>query len=222
MTAWKSNANRWKPQKYQNRVPVNQFIKIFQIESSYCEWHRTNWCALQFSIVDHGQDFLGLRNCLSYTGYMKVLLTVTPTTPVGYYTVAGSEFCINVLIILQVQRITMVMHSILVMHKGTQLMMWVMFVFHFFFSLNRTPHSLLDVEFFPPIFLIQQFWRRRTYHWYDDCHDDCRSTLFTFTSWADWNQRIQDFMALKPTVNLRTNKQTKVKQKKKKWKSRKP
>ena len=29
------------------------------------------------------------------------------------------------------------------------------------------------------------------------------------------NQCIQDFMALKPTVNLRTNKQTKVKQKKK-------
>ena len=54
---------------------------------------------------------------------MKVLLTVTPTTPVGYYNGAGSEFCINVLIILQVQRITMVMHSILVMHKGTQLMM---------------------------------------------------------------------------------------------------
>ena len=53
---------------------------------------------------------------------MKVLLTMTPTTPVGYYTVAGSEFCINVLT-LQVQRITMVMHSILVMHKGTQLMM---------------------------------------------------------------------------------------------------
>ena len=73
--------------------------------------------------MDHGQDFLGLRNCRSYIGYMKVLLTVTPTTPVGYYTVAGSEFCINVLIILQVRRITMVMHSILVMHKGTQLMM---------------------------------------------------------------------------------------------------
>lgn len=123
VTAWKSNANRRKPQKYQNRVPVHQFIKIFQIKSLYCEWHCTNWCALQFSIVDHGQDFLGLRNCWSYIGYMKVLLTVTPTTPVGYYTVAGSEFCINVLIILQVRRITMVMHSILVMHKGTQLMM---------------------------------------------------------------------------------------------------
>ena len=54
---------------------------------------------------------------------MKVLLTMTPKTPVGYYTVAGSEFCINVLITLQVRRITMVMHSILVMHKGTQLMM---------------------------------------------------------------------------------------------------
>ena len=54
---------------------------------------------------------------------MKVLLILTLTTPVGSYTVAGSEFCINVLIILQVRRITMVMHSILVMHKGTQLMM---------------------------------------------------------------------------------------------------
>lgn len=55
--------------------------------------------------------------------HIQGVLTMTPTTPVGYYTVVGSEFCINVLIILQVQRITMVMHSILVMHKGTQLMM---------------------------------------------------------------------------------------------------